>query len=260
MYTLSIQILDISSLDLLHVTPPKWSFNLPVTCLLVFSQDVCISLLWNMFPCSIGGLMPAECCVCCERFSQEKAIKRTPCKHVFHEDWDVCCVRCIQINAFIAFKSQIWGAGDLKISTSIWHVKCFLQQCQVFTHKGKATECIYWNWCKLYKFVQSRNTHLLFQLDMLKHAAYRLLWCWRKKKNSWYVWPACGKSALLPWMNCMHFFLCAPRTAWQDGWRCLEKLKLMLQAMSLARPCFYYKYPRWMCVYIYDVTLSRLVW
>jgi len=32
------------------------------------------------------GMMPAECCVCCERFSQEKTIKRTPCKHVFHQE------------------------------------------------------------------------------------------------------------------------------------------------------------------------------
>lgn len=32
------------------------------------------------------GVLPIECCVCCERFGHEKTIKRTPCKHVFHQD------------------------------------------------------------------------------------------------------------------------------------------------------------------------------
>ena len=33
-----------------------------------------------------------ECCVCCERFNKERAIKRTSCKHVFHEDWGNRCM------------------------------------------------------------------------------------------------------------------------------------------------------------------------
>ncbi|CAK9021163.1 unnamed protein product [Durusdinium trenchii] len=40
------------------------------------------------------GLMPAECCVCCERFGREKVIKRTPCNHVFHED---CLARWLKV-------------------------------------------------------------------------------------------------------------------------------------------------------------------
>lgn len=31
------------------------------------------------------GLLAAECCVCCEPFGPDLAIKRTPCQHVFHE-------------------------------------------------------------------------------------------------------------------------------------------------------------------------------
>mmetsp|Transcript_78487 Transcript_78487/g.188208 ORF Transcript_78487/g.188208 Transcript_78487/m.188208 type:complete len:282 (-) Transcript_78487:121-966(-) len=41
------------------------------------------------------GQLPAECCVCCEHFSADKVIRRTPCKHVFHE---ACLARWLQVN------------------------------------------------------------------------------------------------------------------------------------------------------------------
>mmetsp|Transcript_22205 Transcript_22205/g.40009 ORF Transcript_22205/g.40009 Transcript_22205/m.40009 type:complete len:311 (-) Transcript_22205:366-1298(-) len=32
------------------------------------------------------GKYPSECCICCENFGPELTIKRTPCKHCFHEE------------------------------------------------------------------------------------------------------------------------------------------------------------------------------